>query len=177
MTTDDSRSDGATPIYDFLTPEEHLGPDAVIRARGWLLAIAEETTDQPLDSFPLVLCPAQTGDEFTVFRALERVTIPEGACLERVPTVLTAVEGDYQYALLQCRLVPPADVERVPAGDLLTVPPELQGRTIQETPASPPGFWDALVEQQAATDDETPPAGGVHRPADVDVPPRYFDES
>jgi len=178
MTSDNPRSERATPIHEFLTPEERLGPDAVVRSRGWLLAIDDETADQPLDAFPLVLCPTQSGDEFTVFRALERVSIPDGACLERTPTILTVVEGNYQYALLQCRLVSPSDADAVLAERLLTAPPELQGRTIQETQSARPTFWDALVQQQhAATEDRTVAGDGVHRSADVDVPPQYFEDS
>ena len=179
MSTDPSPADRATPIHEFLTPEEQLGPDAVVRSRGWLLAIDRETVAQPLDAFPLVLCPAQSGDEFTVFRARERFTIPEDACLERLPTILTVVEGTYQYALLQCRLVSPADDDAVPTDRLLTAPPELQGRTIPETQPTRPPFWDALVQQQhAATETDGPAAAdGVHEPADVAVPPQYFEDS
>jgi len=154
MPSDDTTADGATPIHEFLTPEEHLGADAAVRSMGWLLAIDDERTGCPLPAYPLVLCPATQGESFTVFRCTRAITIPDGARLAPAADVLTVVDGDYQYNLLQCRLVSPAEAATSSA-DLLTAPPELQGRTIRETAATSPPFWDALVAKQerAATDD------------------------
>jgi len=146
----------ATPIYDALTPEEHLGQTGAIRARGWLLAIDEDSTDGPLDEVSVVLCPANGATAFTVFRATSSLALPDGACLSCDAEPMPIIDGDYQYTVLRCRLVRPDEPDRPDADRLLTVPPELAGRTIQETAADSERLWNTILARAEAFEDTDP---------------------
>lgn len=145
MTYHSNTQEGITPIHEFLQPEENFDEDPIVSSMGWMLAITAGEIEQPLEEYSLILCPATDGETFTVFRATERMQIPDGALLEGSPQITSLTERGYQYNLLRCRLVAPEAIEEIPTENLITFPPELEGKTIQETTSLSESLWESIL--------------------------------